>query len=96
MAAERATAIRVTYRFIDGYHVYTSDDVHGLYVANQDPSKAYEAVAPSLEKLIRLNEGIVCRVEPTLTYSELIRSTQRPDNPLIPEITSRSFVAHAA
>jgi hypothetical protein len=94
--AERATAIRVTYRFIDGHHVYTSDDVHGLYVAHQDPRKAYEAVAPSLEKLIRLNEDIVCRVEPALTYAELVRSAQHPDEPLIPERTSRSFVAHAA
>ena len=77
---KRATAIQVTYRFIDGYHVYTSDDVYGLYVAHQDPQKAYEAIAPSLEKLIKLNEGIVCRVEPTLTYSELVCSAQHPTN----------------
>ena len=92
---KRATAIQVTYRFIDGYHVYTSDDVYGLYVAHQDPQKAYEAIAPSLEKLIKPNEGIVCRVEPTLTYSELVRSAQHPNEPLISELTSRSFVAHA-
>jgi hypothetical protein len=94
--AERVTAIRVTYRLIDGFHVYTSDDVYGLYVANQDPKKAYDAVAPSLAKLILLNDGIVCRVEPTLTYAELVRSAQHPSEPLIPEITSRSFLAHAA
>ena len=50
--AEWAAAIRVAYRFIDGYHVYTSDDVYGLYIANQDAGKAYSAIAPSLEKLI--------------------------------------------
>jgi len=96
MAAQQAVAIRVTYRFVDGVHVYTSDDVHGLYVANRDPRKAYEAVAPSLEKLIRLNEGLTYRVEPALTYSELVRSAQHPNEPFIPEVTSRSFVAHAA
>jgi hypothetical protein len=94
--AERPTAIQVKYRFIDGCHVYTSDDVYGLYVVNRDPRQAYEAVARSLEKLIQLNEGIVCRVEPALTYSELLRVVQHPGEPLTPEITSRSFLAHAA
>jgi hypothetical protein len=94
--AERPTAIQVKYRFIDGYHVYTSEDVYGLYVANRDPIKAYDAVSRSLEKLIKLNEGITCRVEPALTYSELVRVAQRPGEPLTLEITSRSFLAHAA
>ena len=94
--AEWAAAIRVAYRFIDGYHVYTSDDVYGLYVANQDAGKAYDAIAPSLERLIKLNEGIACHVEPALTYSELVRAARHPDQPMTPEITSRSFVARAA
>ena len=64
--AELAAAIRVNYRFVDGYHIYTSEDVYGLYVANRDATKAYAAVGPSLEKLIQLNEGITCRVEPVL------------------------------
>jgi hypothetical protein len=59
-------AIRVNCRFVDGYHVYTSDDVYGLYVASRDSTQAYAAVAPSLEKLIQLNEGIACQVEPVL------------------------------
>jgi hypothetical protein len=92
----QTTAIWVTYRFIDGLHVYTSDDVYGLYVANQDPERAYNAVAPSLQKLINLNEGMNCRIEPALTYPELVRSIHFPDQPLVREITSRSFLAHAA
>jgi hypothetical protein len=67
--ADWAAAIRVAYRFIDGYHIYTSDDVYGLYVASQDAQKAYAAVAPSLQKLIELNEGITCQVEPALLFS---------------------------
>ncbi len=86
-------AIRVGYRFIDGYHVYTSEDVYGLYVANRDPRVAYQAVAPSLEKLILLNEGISCRVEPALTFSEPVRSARHPDEPPVNEVTSRSFIA---
>lgn len=92
----QTTAIRVTYRFIDGLHVYTSDDVYGLYVANRDPRRAYDAVAPSLQRLISLNEGMDCAIEPALTYSELLQVTHHPDEPLLPEITSRSFLARAA
>jgi len=90
------TAIRVTYRLIDGTHIYTSDDVYGLYVAHRDPRRAYEMVAPSIEKLIRLNEKVECTVEPALTYAELVRHLHHPDQPLTPETTSRSFLAHAA
>lgn len=93
---DATAAIRVNYRFIDGYHVYTSADVYGLYVAHRDPAKAYAAVAPSLEKLIQLNEGFACRVEPTMTFSELVHAARHPDQPAMHEITSRSFVARAA
>lgn len=92
----QTTVIRVTYRFIDGLHVYTSDDVYGLYVANRDPQRAYAAVAPSLQKLISLNEGMNCQVEPAMTWSELLRAAHHPDQLLVPEITSRSFLARAA
>ena len=78
-------AIRVHYRCIDGYHVYTSDNVYGLYVANRDAQKAYDAVAPSLEKLIQLNEGLTCRVEPVMTFSGPASRTRRS----IPRIPTR-------
>jgi hypothetical protein len=94
--AQLTAAIRVNYRFIDGHHVYTSDDVYGLYVADRDADRAYARVAPSLERLIRLNEGIVCRVEPALTFSELVHSARNPALPVLHEVTSRSFVARAA
>ena len=40
--------------------------------------------------------GATFYVEPVLTFSELVRSARNPDQPFIQEITSRSFVAHAA
>ena len=92
----RAGIIRVHYRYVDGLHVYTSDDVYGLYVANRDAEAAYAAVGPSLQHLIKLNENIDLRIEPALTFSELLRSARHPNEPEIREITSRSFLAHAA
>lgn len=92
----QTTVIRVSYRLIGGLHVYTSEDVYGLYVASRDPQRAYDSVAPALQKLISLNEGMNCRVEPALTYSEMLRTAHNPDQPLVREITSRSFLARAA
>lgn len=92
----KTTAIRVTYRFIDGVHVYTSDDVYGLYVADRDPQRAYEKVAPSLARLIKLNEGLTCKIEPALTYSELVQTAHHPERAITTEVTSRSFLARAA
>ena len=37
--------INVQYKNIEGYHVFTSDDVDGLYIASKDPRKAFKAAA---------------------------------------------------
>ena len=47
------SVILVDYRVIDGWHVFTSDQVRGLYVANPDQHLAYQSVAPTIEKLLR-------------------------------------------
>jgi hypothetical protein len=91
-----SAAITVNYRFIDGHHVYTSGDVYGLYVSNTDPHAAYDAVGPSLEKLIQLNEGVACRVRPMMTFSEMIRSLRHPGESIQHEGSPRSFLAEAA
>lgn len=51
------SSVWVNYRFIDGWHVYTSDDVYCLYVIDRDARTTYDAVAPSVERLIWLNDG---------------------------------------
>ncbi len=96
MGKPTATVIRVTHRLIDGVNVYTSDDVYGLYIADRDPERAYEAVAPSLQRLMHLNEGLNYQVEPALTYSEMLRQQRHPEQPAVRESTSRSFLVRAA
>ena len=39
-------------------HVFTSDDVYGLYVASRDAREAFSNVAPAIGLLVKLNEGI--------------------------------------
>lgn len=67
--------ISVEHRLIEGYHTFTSGDA-GLYVSNKDPKRAFESVAPSLEKLIKFNTGVDCRVEPAVNFSEFVRSAK--------------------
>jgi hypothetical protein len=60
--------IRVNYKYVEGWHVFTSEEVFGLYVANKDPERAYNGVATSIQLLLELNEGIKCEVSPEFTF----------------------------
>ncbi len=72
MPVEPVTMIEVQYRFIDGYHVFTSEDVYGLYVASKNPEKAFNNVTASIKKLIKLNDGIDIDMWPAKTYREFV------------------------
>ena len=48
--------VRVDYRNIDGVHVFTSEDVSSLYVADRDPGRAYEEVPLALHELLKFNK----------------------------------------
>lgn len=66
------SSVCVKYKYADGWHVFQSDDIHGLYVASRDAKTAYDDVKVSIEKLIALNEGVTCIVQPEMTYEEFI------------------------
>lgn len=70
MSAQRATSrqISVDYRRIDGWHVFTSEEVRGLYVADKDLRTAYQAVAPSIEFLLAENQHIAAKVRPAMGF----------------------------
>lgn len=71
------TSIRVDYKNVEGWHVFTSEELPGLYVASQDPELAYNDVGTALEKLIELDTGATCRVSPEVPFSEFLRFQQR-------------------
>lgn len=73
MSVESVTTIRVQYQFIDGYHVFTSEDVYGLYVASRNPEKAFGNIQASIEQLIKLNHGINIEVAPAQTIPEFLK-----------------------
>lgn len=66
------TSICVRYTYIDGWHVFKSDDLPGLYIANKEAEKSFNDVANAIEKLIFLDEGIKCQVQAEMTFEEFI------------------------
>jgi len=64
--------IAVEYRRVGGWHVFTSEEVPGLYVAHEDCKTAYEAVAGSIEVLLQENQNIKARVQPTMAFERFI------------------------
>lgn len=70
------TSICVSYKHVEGWHIFTSDEIRGLYVASSDAELAYNDVALSIEKLLKLDEGMVCKVEPELTFAEFVNAVR--------------------
>jgi hypothetical protein len=71
------TSFRVDYKSREGWHVFTSASLPGLYVASQDPKKAYEDIGGAIAKLVELDTGIACRVTPELSFAEFVQAHQR-------------------
>ena len=45
----------IKYKCVDGIHVFTSDDVKGLYVASKDKQKALDNLPLIINDLAKLN-----------------------------------------
>lgn len=68
------TSISVDYKHVDGWHVFSSSEVAGLYVASQDPERAYNDVACSIRMLLKLNEGLECDVVNELSFPDFVKA----------------------
>lgn len=66
------TSICAKYKNVDGWHIFESDAMPGLYVASKDAEAAYADVGPSIELLFKLDEGIDCKATPELSYREFV------------------------
>ena len=74
IAPGTTTTIEAEYRHIEGYHVFTSKDVWGLYVARKNGRKAFEEVAPTIKFLLERNHGFEgVSVESDLTFAEFLK-----------------------
>lgn len=74
-------SIHVNYEFIDGHHVLTSDDVKGFLIVSKNARKAFDDVIPSLQFLLKENEGVECSVSPLKSFSEFKALIQHEEKP---------------
>lgn len=93
------TTIRVDYSHRDGFHIYSSVDVSGLYAASRDADRAFADVADAIALLLRLNEGISIVAEPAAHYRKFIEIAKTGEAVSHPQHTptsaSRRYVLHA-
>lgn len=67
-----ATSIEVRYRLVEGMHIFDSAQMPGFYVAHRDPKRAFDDIAPTIEKLVRLDNAIECKVTAEIPFSQFI------------------------
>ena len=65
--------IDIDYRNQDGWHLFTSGQVPGLFVASPDLKTAFDDVPKVLFMLMKLDHGIDCVVLPKLDYDEFLQ-----------------------
>jgi hypothetical protein len=72
--------VRAQYRLVDGYHVFTSEDVRGLYVASKNAREAFDSVRPVLEQLISLKLKVRCEIEPVMSFDQFMAYIEARDS----------------
>ena len=97
---EQFATIAVQSRYLDGYHIFTSNEVKGLHVALKDPKVAYEAVTEVLTELIAVKtENREFVIVPTMSFDEWINDTPSPKSPHVRRprsIRSRQYLVRRA
>lgn len=76
MKRDLSGTVKVEHSYREGYHIFTSPDLRGLYVANRNPEKAFNEVPHAIQLLLKLNEGIDCKVELPYSFHEFLRHTR--------------------
>ena len=51
------TSVDIQYKQVDGWHIFRSNNLQGLCVANKDLQTALNDVYPSIEQLVLLDSG---------------------------------------
>lgn len=79
---DKISSVGVRYKAtFDGWHVFTSSELPGLYVASHDAETAYNDVAPSIEMLLRLDEGVECTIRPELPFQQFVSMLRKANHP---------------
>lgn len=80
---DKTSSVQVKYKHtLDGWHVFNSDELPGLYVASQDAEAAYNDVATAIEKLLLLDEGVKCKIRPEVPFSQFLAFLRSAGHPV--------------
>lgn len=66
------TVIKVKYRKLNEYYVFTSDQVSGLYVCSKNPETAVGEICEAVELLKWINDSVECKVRLTQDFYDFI------------------------
>lgn len=87
-------SVQVDYKNKDGYHIFTSDAVPGLFIASQDGGKALCQLCPAIERLVKHNLGIKCTAEISCILKLLPGG--KIDMPDTPQMENKVVILRAA
>ncbi len=73
----KSRAVAVDYREEDGWHMFSSKKIVGLFVAGPDRIEVYNKVSAVLEKLARLNDEELYSYAPVLSAEEFFRGRDK-------------------
>lgn len=73
MANGWTTEVLVRRTVKDGWHVYTCDELPGLYVAHTNDRVAYNDLPKAIGALVRLDDKVECTVTHKLAYAEFVQ-----------------------
>lgn len=90
------TSICVSYKYAEDWHVFSSDDLPGLYVASKDARVAFQDVATSIEKLIFLNESVRIKAIPELSFKQFLEKIEGTEVDDILVLSDKRFIIQEA
>ncbi|MBT2299300.1 hypothetical protein J7E70_02380 [Variovorax paradoxus] len=75
------TSVCARYRYADGWHIFDSEDLPGLYVASRDAEQAFNNVGQVIEGLFKLDHGIDIQIVPEVSVKEFLAAVAKDKMP---------------
>ena len=92
MSPSTVAVIKVLYRFEHDHHIFTSDDLDGLLVVNEDAATVYRQLVPSIKKILKIKTGREFNVETAISLDDLLAHVAEEHSTVEQEIREDSFV----
>lgn len=92
MSSSTVAVIKVLYRFEHDHHIFTSDDLDGLLVINEDAATVYRQLVPSIKKILKIKTGREFNVETAISLNDFLAHMAENSSTVEQEIKEDSFV----